>query len=287
MRAAHGWLVVLVIILSTFQAAAAAPARIVSTFLCTDEYVFRLVPRERIAALSFEAGDRNPVVSTIADRVAGIPGIRPTTEAVLNYKPDLVVMYAGTQPRLHAQLTEIGVPILDVPWANSLADIRTVTRMLAARFGAHAEGEALLAQMDRTLASAQAHAVHPPVTALLYETNGYAAAGSVADELMAMAGLQDMAPKLGLNRVDRIPVETIVASAPELLIMNANESTRDAEGSLVLHHPAFAALRDKTLIVWRPLRTLLCPGPWSADAATTFSELGLKARALARARLQN
>ena len=49
------------------NSAAAAPQRIVSTNVCADEYVFRLVPRGRIAALSFEAGDRKPVVSTIAD----------------------------------------------------------------------------------------------------------------------------------------------------------------------------------------------------------------------------
>jgi len=64
--------------------AAAAPLRVVSTFLCTDEYVFRLVPRGHIAALSFEAGDRNPVVSTISDRVGGIALIRPSAETVLN-----------------------------------------------------------------------------------------------------------------------------------------------------------------------------------------------------------
>ena len=74
----------------------AAPQRVVSTFLCTDEYVFRLLPRERIAALSYEAVDRRPVVSTIADAAAGMPVIRPSAETVLQLKPDLVVMYAGT-----------------------------------------------------------------------------------------------------------------------------------------------------------------------------------------------
>lgn len=274
-------------IFSSAQPAAAAPMRIVSTFLCTDEYVFRLVPRGNIAALSFEAGDRNPVVSTIVDRVSGIPGIRPTAETVLNFKPDLVVMYAGTNPRLHAQLAEIGMPILDVPWANSLSDIRHVTAMLANRLGERDRGDALLAQMDRELAAARAHAVHPPVTALLYEANGYAAAGTVADELMQIAGLDDVAPKLGLNRANRIPLEAVVASAPELLIMNGDETVRNAEGNLLLHHPALATLKDKTLIAWRPLRALLCPGPWSADAAATFADLGHKAHALARARLEN
>src|SRR5512137_1121104 len=67
----------LALVLGTTAASVAAPSRVVSTFLCTDEYVFRLVPRAHIAALSFEAGDRHPVVSTIVDRVRGIAQIRP------------------------------------------------------------------------------------------------------------------------------------------------------------------------------------------------------------------
>src|SRR6185295_4265647 len=114
----------------------AAPQRVVSTFLCTDEYVFRLVPRAHIAALSFEAGDRHPVVSTIVDQVGGITQIRPSTETVLNLRPDLVVMYQGTMARLHANLNALGVPVLDVPWANSLADIQTTTKMLGEKLGA-------------------------------------------------------------------------------------------------------------------------------------------------------
>src|SRR5258707_1845378 len=133
---------------------AAVPQRIVSTNLCADESVFRLVARGHIAALSFEAGDRHPVVSTIVDQVAGIPQIRPSTEAVLNYRPDLVVMFAGTFPKLRAHLAALGVPVLEVAYDTSLDGIRNTTRMLGARLGAPAAAERLLADMDRKLAQA-------------------------------------------------------------------------------------------------------------------------------------
>jgi len=74
MRGLHGWHAF--VLAAAFLMAApafAAPQRIVSTFLCTDEYVFRLVPRAHIAALSYLAADTHPVVSTIADKVKGIP----------------------------------------------------------------------------------------------------------------------------------------------------------------------------------------------------------------------
>jgi len=111
MRAKHSWVVGLVAITFAFAPRSfAAPPRVVSTFLCTDEYVFRMVPHDNIAALSFLAADTHPVVSTIRDRVKGMTLIRPDTETVLNLKPDLVVIYEGTNPRLHAHLKEIGTP---------------------------------------------------------------------------------------------------------------------------------------------------------------------------------
>src|SRR6185503_19865426 len=154
--------------LSYAAAAAASPHRVVSTFLCTDEYLFRLLPRAHIAALSFEAGDRHPVVSTIADQVAGMTGIHPTTETVLNLHPDLVIMYQGTMPRLHENLSALGVPVLDVPWANSIADIRKTTRWLGERLGARTRAAALLDAVDAKLSTAHRLVEKPYIRALLY-----------------------------------------------------------------------------------------------------------------------
>jgi iron complex transport system substrate-binding protein len=268
------------IFFSTSQTVAAAPQRIVSTFLCTDEYVFRLVPRGHIAALSFEAGDRNPVVSTIADSVAGIAQIRPSTETVLNYKPDLVVMYSGTMERLHATLAALGVPILNVRWDGSLAQIRETTRRLGETFGAPDKARAMLAEMDAKLAAARRAAPFPPVRTLIYEPNGYATTGEVTRDLMSAAGLTDAAPGFRATRTGRIPVEEVIAAAPELLIFSGREHAVDARANLVLHHPALASLKGYS--AWADLVPLLCPGPWSADAALTFARLGQKARLLAK-----
>jgi iron complex transport system substrate-binding protein len=260
----------------------AAPKRIVSTFLCTDEYVFRMVPRERIAALSFEAGDRNPIVSTIADQVIGIPQIRPSTETVLNRHPDLVVMYAGTNPRLHENLRALHIPILDVPWANSLTDIHDVTKMLGAKLGAPAIAARLLAEMDATLAQAKQIAPQHPVRALIYEPNGYSTGGSaITAELMARGGLIDAAPDMKPTRLGTIPIETLVAAAPELLILAGQQNARRSRADLVLHHPALRAL-PHTRVEWASTNPLLCPGPWSAQEAIAFAELARKTRALAR-----
>jgi len=273
--------------LSYAAAAAASPHRVVSTFLCTDEYVFRLLPRARIAALSFEAGDRHPVVSTIADHVGGIAQIHPTTETVLNLHPDLVVMYQGTMPRLHENLSALGVPILDVPWANSIADIRKTTHWLGEKLGAQERAAALLDRMDAKLAAARRLADQPAVRTLLYEPNGYASAGGVTDEMMMLAGLLNATPSLHPTRAGTVPVETVIAASPELLIFRGEQGAPASQAELVQHHPAFATLAGRTLSVRASLIPLACPGPWSADAALTFVDLAAKARALAKAHARN
>ncbi len=260
----------------------AAPRRVVSTFLCTDEYVFRLLPRERIAALSFLAADTHPIVSTIAGEVHGIDLIRGSTEDVLSHAPDLVVMYQGTLPKLRAHLVEAGVPFLEVPWANSLAQIRDVTHMLGARLGAPDRAAAMLVEMDRNLAAARAAARAPAVRTLIYEPNGYATAGTVTDEIMQDAGLSNAAQGYTTTRSGTIPIEAVVAAAPELLILNGDREASIARADLVLRHPALAALGTNTFVARIALTPLLCPGPWSAQSAPVLAKLGRQARALAR-----
>ena len=289
MRRMHGQVVTfLCAALALAQAALATPPqRVVSTFLCTDEYVFRLVPRDHIAALSFEALDRNPMVSTIADAARGIPTIHPSTETVLSLNPDLVVMYAGTNPRLHQNLKRLGIAVLDVPWANSLADVRSITAMLGERLGAPGTAKALMAGMDAKIAAARASAPRPPVGTILYEPNGYASMGGITDEVMALSGLRNVAPPGMLTRTGTLPVEAVIAAAPELLILGGEARVGSARAYGVLHHPALQALQGRTMMQFAVLTPLLCPGPWSLDAAQTFGDLGRRARALARERARN
>jgi iron complex transport system substrate-binding protein len=286
MHPSHGWVVTILCVLNILaQPAFAAPQRVVSTFLCTDEYVFRLVPHERIAALSYEATDRNPVVSTIADRARGIRTIRPTTETVLSLAPDLVVMYAGTNPRLHLNLKKLGIAVLDVPWANSLADVRAITTMLGDKLGAPRKAKEMLAGMDRKIAAARAAAPRPPVRTILYEPNGYASTGGIADEVMALSGIVNAAPQARLTRTGTLPVEAVIAAAPELLILGGEQRSGSAMAYTILHHPALKALKGRT--EHAVLTPLLCPGPWSLDAAGTFGVLARKTRTLAQGKARH
>lgn len=261
-----------------------AQARVVSTFLCTDEYVYRLVPRDHITALSYLAADTHPVVSTIADKVQGIPLVHASAEEVLALKPTVVVTYRNTNARLKEQLEKAHVPVLEVPWAQSLADVRRITKMLGAKLGARERAAALVAEMDARLVSARLQAPQPPVSTLIYQPNGYATQGGVTDEILGAAGLRNVADALHPMPSGTLPVEAVVAASPELLILDSERDTKPSRADAVLQHPALAALKGKSLIAHAPLTPLLCPGPWSADVAGAFALLGQKARTIARDR---
>ena len=51
--------------------------------------------------------------------------------------------------------------VLDVPWANSLADIRETTLMLGEKLGAPDKARAMLAEMDAQGRRPRASAPHP------------------------------------------------------------------------------------------------------------------------------
>ncbi len=254
-------------------AASQQPKRIVSTFLCTDEYVFRLVPRARIAALSYLAADTRPVVSTIARQVRGIPGVRASAEQVLAFHPDLVVTYESTNGRQTQLLRAAGVKVMEVPWAQSLKDIRRITHALGAQLGASGRAEAMIRQMDSELDQARSIAPRPAVRTLIYEPNGYATGGGVTDEILAAAGLQNAGTGTHVTRSGTLPVEEVLSLAPDLLIFNGEHEAQPARADLILKHPALSALDGHSRMLRTSLVPLLCPGPWSADVAVPLAQL--------------
>jgi len=194
-------------------------------------------------------------------------------------KPDLVVMYAGTNPRLHQNLKRLAVPILDVPWANSLADIRATTTMLGEKLGAPDKARGLLAEMDTKIAAARTNAPQPLVSAILFEPQGYAAVQGVTDEVLRLSGIANAAPPSALTRSGQLPVEAVIALAPELLILGGEEKSGSARAYTILHHPAFRALEGRTSMQFAKLTPLMCPGPWSLDSAKPLVALARRARA--------
>ena len=124
--------------------------RIVSLDFCADQYVLKFVERDRILAVSPDAGRE---FSYMRDAAAGLPTVRPVAEDVISLKPDLVVLSYGGGPRMSLLFERAGVPVYNVRWAQDIDEIQQVIGEAARALGSPEQGLAVAGEMRTRLAS--------------------------------------------------------------------------------------------------------------------------------------
>lgn len=252
--------------LAAAQAGEAKPKRIVSLNLCTDQLLLALAEPQNIAALSFLATD--PDLSYYADAAKAFPQVRGAADEVVVLEPDLVLAQEHSARVAVSLLRELGYPVLDLPVAASLDDVRAQIRTLSRVLGEEARGRALIAQMNADLGALAAGAPSARPSALVYGANGYAPARpSLPDDLLAAAGFRNLARGLVRLGGGQLPLETLLAADPDLLVI---EQAREGSASLadaLLDHPALAARFADSRILRVPAKLWVCGGPFSVEAA--------------------
>jgi iron complex transport system substrate-binding protein len=255
-------------------AAPAKPQRVMSLNLCTDQILLQLLPPERIASVTYlSRGPDTGWPAVDASRVAVNYG---TSEEVLAQRPDLVV--AGTTSTLatRALLREVGTPLLELPGAESFADIRKITRTIAHALGEDEKGEALLRRMDATLAELDRTAPAKPITVVAWDGGGNVPGPSTLfDAILTAAGAVNVATRLNQNTIygnySGFDLEQLVALNPELVIYGASGNGRRDQVHQQVQHRVVRKLFSGRQITYN--ETLFrCGLPQSADAAKQLRE---------------
>jgi iron complex transport system substrate-binding protein len=261
------------------ETAAAAPRRIVSLNLCTDQLLVDLVPRERIAAVSFLATDRS--LSAAASSLRGLKQLKGTAEEVLALDPDLVIAGEYTTGPTVDLLKRLGVNVLVVPLASDFAGMKDTLRMLGKATGTPERAEAMIADFDERIASARSVVPARP-TAVAYQVNSLASgAGTLLDAALDAAGFRNIARDAKLGPAGRLPLEELVAAPPDLIVLaNAPDEFKTVLADN-LRHPAFRSLLDKRPHVHLPMPMWMCATPRIADAVEVLASM--KRTGLARA----
>lgn len=184
--------------------------KVISLDYCADQFVLKLLPRANILAVS---PDAHRDFSYMRDAVAGLRQVRPVAEDVLALQPDLIVRSYGGGPRAVSFFERSGVPVLQVPFANNLDDIRATTLMMADRLGASERGREVVADMDRRLAAIDAD---KPSRSTLYMTPNGATSGTstLIHEMLLAANLDNFEQRPGWHS---IPLERLAFTQPELV----------------------------------------------------------------------
>ncbi|MEM7442866.1 MAG: ABC transporter substrate-binding protein [Pseudomonadota bacterium] len=246
-----------------------AAERIVSLNLCTDQLLVLLADRDQIASLSFLAAD--PDLSYVADRIEGIPLNHGRLEEILPLEPDLVLAGAFAARPAVRLLESLDVPIIDLPLAEDFDTIAEQTRIVASAVGYEDRGEALVAEMEAIL-----RGLTPDLsgdTALVYQANGFTAgSGTLADSVLAAAGIINQAAQSGVQGYGFLPLERLIADPPTILIAANALPGRPSLADALLTHPALAALDSETRYLALPSALLACGGPQTAEAAQLLAD---------------
>jgi iron complex transport system substrate-binding protein len=260
------------------SAGAGKPAHILSLDLCTDQLLIELVERGRIAAVTHLAAD--PAVSAIPDKARGIPITHGAAEDVLRYDPDLVLAGPFGVSATVNLLRRLGRNVVVVPLPQDLDGVRASVRAVAAAVGEGAKGEALIAELDRRLSGLAAPA-GPPPTAVIYQIGGTVSGpGSLADAALAAAGFRNMSAAYRLTRGGQVPLESLIATPPDLLVLASNTEEYRTALADNLRHPIIRLLRQRGASVELPWRYWLCGTPHIADAIEQLAQAraGIEAR---------
>jgi iron complex transport system substrate-binding protein len=241
------------------------PQRILSLDLCTDQLLLELAPHTRIAAVTHLAGDAS--VSAIPDKAKGIPITHGAAEDVLGYDPDLVLAGPFGVSSTVVLLRRLKRNVVIVPLSQDLDGVRTSIRTVAAAIGEAQRGEAMLHAFDQRLASLRRPLDEASPTALVYQVGGVvSAAGSLADAALAAAGLRNRARDYSLSRNGQVPLEVLVASPPDLLVLSSAKNAYPTPAADNLRHPALRKLRRTHAALELPWQLWLCGTPHIADA---------------------
>lgn len=230
------------------------PRRIVSLNLCADQLVLALADRAQIAGLTRNAPKAE--MSAEAAKARGLRILGTSAEEILEIRPDLVVGMPARRNTAIGAIKGQHYRMVDVKSADRLEDIYASIRQVAAAVGHPERGEAMVARMNRELASI-------PKTgrgkvAAYYQRRGYlTGTGTLVDDLMTRMGLVNLAARLDKPPLAQLSIEELVAARPDYIIVESATARVSDLGTEMLHHPALRRIPRISL----PQAWTVCGGP--------------------------
>lgn len=235
------------------EAGAAQPRRVVSLNLCTDELLLLLAEPGQIASLTHLSG--REAEFPLWRRARAYPANDGTLESGARHRPDLVLTMGGGGDRLGIA-RRLGVRVLDLPFPQSLEDVKGAIRSVAEAVSRTEQGNALIARIEALSASAPERSAD----ALWIGGGGRTvAADGLEAQWMALAGYRQR-PIIG----DQVQLEMLLVDPPAVLLRSDYRTQQYSRAQAWLNHPlARAANASRT--VTTDGRRWTCMGPLLID----------------------
>ena len=232
------------------SAAEAAPRRVASLNLCTDELLLVLGAPEQIVSVTHLA--QSPLETPYWQAARRYRRNDGTLADVAWLKPDLVLnMGGGARDRVQIA-AKLGIQVIDIPYPRSIGDIEASIRQVAAALGRPSAGRKLssaIAMLKRT--------VPQRATETVWLGGGGRSVPGVglASDWMRLAGMRQRS-LVG----DRISLEQLVVSPPALLLRSDYRLGQYSGEQRWLRHPLAKHVRRSRSLVTDG-RRWTCMGP--------------------------
>lgn len=254
---------------SQAQSQADIPRRVVSMNLCTDQLAMMLAAPGQLVSISYVALD--PRSSAMATQARNYPVNHGLAEEIYRLKPDLVLAGTYTTRATVEMLGRLGVPVVQFDPENDFDGIRANILNMGEALGRKAEAYRMVAAFDRNLAELRDSPDHQPRAALYY-ANGYTAGDrTLAGQIIAAAGLHNIAADAGLTAGGTLSLEQLVLADPELLIRGQRHD-RASRAEEILDHPAVAVLAMQAEVATIADADWVCGTPYVLNAITRLRD---------------
>jgi len=248
-----------------------APVRIVSMNVCTDQLLLLLVDKSRIASLSYFAA--NPAFSNLADLAKEVPANRGQAGEVMVLEPDLVLTSAFSASFSTSVLQRLQQHVERLGFAATREEVFAQIVQVAAWTGSSAKAIAMIRAARTRIADASKQ-IQPFVAgkkAVFLSSNGVAfGAGTLQDDFLHSLGMRNIAAEAGLNGPAPLPLELLLAAAPDYVISEPRGALDQQLAHPLLQHPALQHLHAHSLAL--PERWFDCSGPWLAEAYVSMAK---------------
>lgn len=216
----------------------AAPQRVVSMNLCTDQLAMLLADKGQLISVSHLANDRR--MSSMADQAGDYRANHGRAEEIYLMRPDLVLAGQFTQGPTVQMLRRLGIRVEVFRPAESITSIREEIRHMGELLGREKAADALLADFNDGLKKTVSKTRRG--RAALYYANGFTSGrNTLAGTILEAAGYDNVAADFGIKDTTALPMELIVMSQPDRVI-TGSKWPGQSRSEAILDHPALKAL---------------------------------------------
>jgi iron complex transport system substrate-binding protein len=246
------------------------PARIISINMCTDQLLLDLASPGQIMGLSPFA--RDPALSSMAAKAAGLPMLSGTAEEIMLMKPDLVVADRFTKRATREFIRARNVPLEEFDTVLTLAETKRQITRFGEITGAAAKAAERVAELNAAAAALKDVAVSSRLRVLPLSRRGWVSGReTLISDLLRQAGLVNAADELGLPAGGFLTLEGIVKLRPDAILISSDRSSAEDQGSAMLLHPVIDALFPPERRIILSERLTVCGGPMLVDAMRSLA----------------